>query len=339
MPFKAVTCLLILVATVHSFVLESRLSRFEFTQPHMGTRFKIILYAPDSTAAKRASDEAFNRIAQLNQIMSDYLESSELMMLCRQAGGRPVKVSEDLFRILAKSQELAKQSKGAFDVTIGPVVRLWRRARRTGEMPDTRSLAEARDLIGYDKLRLDKKTRSARLDRHGMLLDLGGIAKGYAADEAIKILSRHGISSALVAAGGDIVVSDSPPGTRGWTIGIAPLKSPDGAPEYNLLLKNAAVSTSGDAEQYVEIGGVRYSHIVDPRTGLGVIGRSSATVVAESGTASDSLATAVNVLGPEEGLKLINSRRDAAALIIKDTDQGLRVFESKSWKLIPKVRR
>ena len=270
--------------------------------------------------------------------MSDYKETSELMQLCRQAGGPPVRVSEDLFAVLARAQELAERTDGAFDVTCGPVVRLWRRARRQGELPDAKRLAAARELVGYRKLRLDPQARTVQLTRPGMLLDLGGIAKGYAADEAQVVLKRHGITSALVAAGGDLVVSAPPPGRRDWTIGIAPLDAPDKPPTRFLLLRDAAVSTSGDAEQYVEIGGKRYSHILDPRTGWPVTGRSSVTVVAPKGITTDSLATAVSVLGPNDGLKLIDATAGAAALILVKTDRGEAVFASNRWKDVPQAK-
>jgi thiamine biosynthesis lipoprotein len=297
----------------------------------MGTRFTIILYAPDAGTATRASNAAFKRVEELDATMSDYRETSELMRLCRNSGGRWMKISNDLFSVLVESQILARLSEGAFDVTAGPIVRLWRRARRTGEMPDPRSLARAVELTGYDKLRLDAKTRSARLDKPGMLLDLGGIAKGYAADEAMAVLKRRGIRRAMVAAGGDIVVSRPPPGKSGWLIGIAPSGPIDQPPENYLLLCDRAVSTSGESEQHVEIGGVRYSHIVDPRTGIAVTGHSSVTVVAPTGKISDSLATAASVLGPERGLQLIDSTLGASAIISRATQDGVRIFESKRW--------
>lgn len=289
----------------------------------MGTMFRIVLYAPDADTAGAAADAAFERVAQLDQVLSDYRDSSELMLLCRQAGGPAIEVSDDLFRVLSAAQEVAARSGGAFDVTAGPLVRLWRRARRTGEMPDSQRLAEALALTGYEKLHLDEKTRFVRLDRPRMLLDLGGIAKGFAAEEAMAVLRRHGIRSALVAGGGDIVVSDPPPGRDGWRIAIA------GAPSRNFSLRNAAVSTSGDAEQHVQIKGVRYSHIVDPRTGLGVVGHSSVTVVAPNGTLADALATAAGVLGPERGLELVDSFEGAAALF-----QSRRSLASKRWNAI-----
>jgi thiamine biosynthesis lipoprotein len=314
-------------AASSAFASDAALGRFEFSQPHMGTWFKIIVYAPDAAAASRASDAAFQRIAGLDDTMTDYNPRSELMSLCQQAGGRPVPLSEDLFQVLAASQALSERTHGAFDITVGPVVRLWRRARRQHELPLPDELARARELVGQAKLRLDPRARTAQLLQQGMLLDLGGIAKGYAADQALVVLSKHGVTSALVTAGGDIAVSAPPPGQQAWRIGIAPLESPEKPPTRFLLLQHAAVSTSGDAEQHVEIGGKRYSHIVDPRTGVGVVGQSSVTIVAPNATTSDALATAVSVLGPECGLELVRSTPGTAVFIMQATDQGPRTFQ------------
>jgi thiamine biosynthesis lipoprotein len=315
-----------------------RFTRFEFSQTHMGTQFTIIVYAPDVRTATRASNAAFKRVEGLDATMSDYRATSELMRLCRESQGQWVSVSGDLFRVLAKSQELARLTAGAFDVTVGPLVRLWRRARRTGEMPDPQSLAGAIELTGYSKLELDEKTHRVRLDKPGMLLDLGGIAKGYAADEAMLALKREGINRALVAAGGDIVVSRPPPGKPGWLIGIAPLEPSDTPPKDYLLLYDAAISTSGEREQHVEIDGVLYSHIIDPRTGLAVTGHSSVTVVARTGTVSDSIATAASVLGPKRGLELINSTAGASGIFIQSTREGPQSFKSKRWDQVSKKR-
>src|SRR5213595_3300423 len=245
-----VTACFLVTAFASGFAGESRLMRFEFSQACMGTPFRIVLYAPDAGTARTASDVAFRRIAELDNAMSDYKPTSELMQLCARAGGPPVTVSEDLFRVLAAAQDLAGRSDGAFDVTVGPVVRLWRRARRRHELPDANRLAKALELVGYQKLGLDPKARTAQLMKPGMLLDLGGIAKGYAADEALATLKRYGIESALVAGGGDIAVGSAPPGKAGWRIAIASPEPPGIAnPKskiQNLLLRDAAVSTSGD---------------------------------------------------------------------------------------------
>lgn len=320
-----------LLAGGQGHAADPELARFTYTEPHMGTRFKIILYAPDEAAANRAAKAAFERIATLDSIMSDYRPTSELMQLCKKAGGDPVRVSEDLWHVLGRSQEISRDSDGAFDVTVGPIVRLWRQARKTKQLPDAKELAKALELVGYDKVKLDEKARTVQLLKPGMQLDLGGIAKGYAADAALAVLKKQGIDRALVAAGGDIAVSAPPPGTEGWTVGIAPLEDPDSKPARFLLLRDAAVSTSGDAEQFVEIDGKRYSHIVDPKTGLGLIGRSSVTVVAPHCMTSDGLDTAVSVMGPERGLKLIEKTDGVSAYIVRKTEKGEEVFTSKRF--------
>ncbi|MCS6852317.1 MAG: FAD:protein FMN transferase [Gemmataceae bacterium] len=324
LPLVGVVAMHFLSGSAAGQAAEPALERHTFAEPHMGTRFKIILYAPDQATAQQAARAAFARVAELDRIMSDYDAASELMQLCRKAGGPPVRVSEDLFRVLLRAQEMSRRSDGAFDVTIGPVVKLWRRSRKTLRLPEPTALRQALELVGHQRLRLDESTRSVQLLQPGMQLDLGGIAKGYAADAAQQVLRKHGIHRALVAAGGDIVVSGPPPeAPRGWTIGITPLDDdPTTPPKRYLTLQNAAVSTSGDAEQYVEIECRRYSHIVDPRTGIGLVGRVSATVVARDGTTADSLATALVVLGPDKGMPVIDATEGAAALFIRKTEAG-----------------
>ncbi|HKP10720.1 MAG TPA: FAD:protein FMN transferase [Blastocatellia bacterium] len=313
------------------------LARYEFAEAHMGTQFRIVLYAQDDETARHASAHAFDRIARLDATMSDYRETSELMTACKRAAREWVTVSGDLFRVLAASQRFARRSAGAFDITVGPVVQLWRRARRRGELPDAEKLAAARRLVGYARLRLDARRRAMRLNRAGMRLDLGGIAKGYAADAALAVLKQHGVTSALVAAGGDIVVGDAPPGSRGWTVAVRSITATDEASMIHLRLANAAVSTSGDAEQFVEINGTRYSHIIDPRTGQPLTGRRSVTVVARDGTTSDALATAASVLTPSRALRLIDRTASAAAHIEQMSSDRVTTSDSKRWASIPRA--
>jgi thiamine biosynthesis lipoprotein len=307
------------------------LRRYTFTEVHMGTQFRIVLYAADEATAKLAAKAAFARAAQLDAIMSDYKPASELMRLCKKAGGPPVPVSEDLFAILYRSQEASRRTKGAFDVTVGPLVRLWRRARRTRQLPDPKELERALKLVGYDKIRLDPERRTVQLLLAGMLLDLGGIAKGYAVEEMLAVLRRYGITRALVQASGDIAVADPPPGKSGWKIGLAPLRDPQAEPEHYLLLRHAAVSTAGDAEQHVEIGCKRYSHIINPHTGMPVIGRSSVSVIAPDGTTTDGLDTGLSVLGPKASLPLIEQTDAAACIFVREGKSGAETFISKRF--------
>ncbi|GAC1335628.1 MAG: FAD:protein FMN transferase [Isosphaeraceae bacterium] len=305
----------------------------------MGSEFKILLYTLDADSARLASRAAFDRIGRLDKVLSDYEPDSELSRLGDASGGPAVETSEDLFDLLRRSQEISDRTEGAFDITVGPVVRLWRRSRRTGKMPDADLLAAARSRVGYKKMSLEAKTRSVRLAVRGMKLDPGGIAKGHAAHEAIRVLKRRGIDRALVAADGDIVVSGAPPNDpEGWTIAVGPVASRDARPVRALKLRDAAISTSGDLERFVEIDGKRYSHIVDPRSGLGIVRRGSVTVIADDGASADALCTACFVLGPDRALPLIESTPKTAAFFALVTDSGLRLVESRRFKGYPVVR-
>lgn len=321
------------------------MQRFEYSEVAMGVRARIVLYAPDQATAEKAARAAYDRIAVLEDAMSDYRPTSELMRLCAQAGGDPVPVSPELLFILTKSREFARRSDGAFDPTIGPVVRLWRTARKSGVLPTQEQIVAARKLVGWTKMRIDPRASTIQLLVPHMQLDLGGIAKGYACDEAQRALKGQGITSALVEMGGDIVVSAPPPGTKGWKIAVAnapgssklqvpssnaqarsskvqvpspnsrtpasgvpaSLATSNGQPATTLVLSHCAVSSSGDTEQFVEIGGVRYSHIVDPKTGLGLTDRVAVTVIAPDGATSDGLSTAISVLGARRGKTLANT--------------------------------
>ena len=328
----AIVC--IVVATALRGATVEPLMRYEYAQAHMGTEVRLVLYAAARAAADEAAGAAFARIAALDQALSDYRESSELTQLSRQAGNGPVAVSDDLFRPIRAAQEIAERSDGAFDVTVGPLSVLWRHARRQGQLPDAADLAAARALVGHDKLAIDDRRQTVTLTTKGMQLDLGGIAKGFAADQAAAVLRRRGIERALVAAGGDIVVGDAPPGREGWRIAVASIEGADRPPAGFITLRNAAVSTSGDTEQFAVIGGVRRSHIIDPRTGLALSGRSSVTIVAPIGTTADALATAVSVMGGVDGMRLVEATSGVAAFVVEQTENGVRALESRRWRAL-----
>src|SRR5437763_47499 len=278
--------------------------RRQYVELHMGMALRIVVYAPDDATARRAARAAYARVAELEDVMSDYRPASEVRRLAAQAG-ETVRVSDDLFVVLARALDLWRRSEGAFDVTVGPFVELWRTARRTGRLPPRAALDSAARRVGSDKVHLDSAARTVRLDVPGMRLDLGGIAKGYILDRALDALRAQGVARALLEAGGDIVLGEAPPrGRRGWRIAIA---------AGDTVLHNCAVSTSGDTEQFVIIGGVRYSHVLGPRPGIGLPGRRGATVVAPDGVTADGLATALTVLDDERGARLLHSFPQAAA--------------------------
>ncbi len=311
------------------------IERFEFTQVEMAVPIKIVLYTTDEKIASEAARAAFDRFRELNAILSNYNPQSELRRLCgSSSGGKAVRVSDDLWRVLSNAQKLAERSDGAFDVTVGPVIRLWRSARHTKELPSSRSLASARAKVGYRLMRLHPDRQAVELLRPKMRLDLGGIAKGYAVDEAMKVLRKRGMKRIMIDAGGNLGLGDPPPERTGWRIGVAP---PDVGkpPRQYLLLSNRSVSTSGDLWQHVVIGGVRYSHLIDPRDCLALTGRMSVTVVGPNGMSADGLSSAVAVLGPEKGLRLIENTPGTAALIVRVVDGKEQVFQSRRWKELP----
>ncbi len=308
------------------------LNRFEFTQTEMAVPIRIVLYAADDTTAAAAARAAFSRFHELNASMSDYDPQSELRRLCDASSeGKPVRVSDDLWRVLVRALDLSKRSDGAFDVTVGPVVHLWRNARRTKELPSPKSIRAALSRVGYRWVRLHPRQQAVELLRPKMRLDLGGIAKGYAVDQALSAIRKRGITRVMVEAGGNIGLGDPPPDRPGWRIGIAPPDAHSPARQY-LSLSRVAISTSGDLWQYAVIGGVRYSHLIDPRSGMALTDHGSVTVVGRDGLSSDGLSSAVAVLGPEKGLKLVEDTPGAAAFIVRVVGGQARTYPSRRWK-------
>ncbi len=279
------------------------LRRFEYTQVHMGGAARIVLFCGDRRLAESAARAAFGRIAEIEQVCSDYRRDSEVVRLCDRAGEGWIAISRDLYRVLEVGQRIAQASNGAFDITLGPLVALWRRMRQTGQMATEADLAAAKSLKGWQKLRL--RPGFAMLETPGMRIDLGGIAKGFACDEALMALRRHGFDRAMIEMGGDLRFGCAPPFEPGWKVRAGSGRS--------LRMDSCGLSTSGDSEQFVEIGGQRFAHILDPRTGLGLSRPVQATVEALSGLFSDPIATAVCVLGKSRGASL--ARRFSAKMI------------------------
>ncbi len=277
-------------------------TRFEFTHPQMGTMFRVVVYASDSLSAKNATQKAFVRLDELNLILSDYREDSEVNTLCRTAGNEKyIKVSPDLWNILHKSVKAAKLSDNYFDVTIGPLTQLWRRMKRQKQLPTPTQISEAKTKIGIDKILFKPEHQSIMLKTKGMRLDFGGIGKGFAEDEMMEILKQNGIKSALIEAGGNIVVSNSPTDSpQGWEVIINKKK---------YFLKNCGISTSGDAYQFVEIDGKKYAHILDPKTGIGFAEPHQISIIAKDGTTSDWISTALYLMPKEKGNQLARKLR------------------------------
>lgn len=306
----------------------------------MGVPWTITVHAAAEKAGREAIAAAFAEVGRLERILSDYDPASELCRLSAAAPTtEPREVGPDLWRVLERAVAIRDASGGAFDPTVGPLTTLWRQARRSGRLPIESRLAAARAAVGPDTLLLEPAGRRVTLARPGMRLDLGGIGMGYAADRALEVLGRHGIAAAMIDASGDVLVSGPPPGTAGWRIAVAPLAGAGGADRGDaareIVLAHAAVTTSGDAFQAVEIDGRRYSHIVDPRTGIGVAGPAAVTVVARDCTTADAAATAASVLGPDRAADFLAALGGCAARFVWKEGEVVRTAAVGPWPAQP----
>ena len=297
---------------------------FVATRPAMGILFTVRAYGRSEAHVKAAARAALDRVEDLNRLLSDYDPDSELMRLCAKGHNKWHPVSKDLFDVLRRAKEIAAKTNGAFDPTIGPAVQLWRKTRKTLELPRTQVLAEAMERMGHDLFELQDGGRRVRFLKPGMRLDLGGIAKGYAVDEALRIMRDHNCSQALVDGGGDLALGDAPPKKPGWVIAV---EEPEPGRPLQLLLPplaNCGVATSGDMYQRIVIGERSYSHILDPATGLGLQQSHQATVVAKSAMDADAWASALCVLGWNDGRPLLPTNPGFSARV-RDSDGTVRL--------------
>jgi thiamine biosynthesis lipoprotein len=307
--------------------------KFVFEKAEMGLPFRVSVFAKNEAAAKEAADAAFAKVEELNAIFSDYEDDSELSKLSRTSGtGAKVPVSDPLWTVLARAQQLAEQSGGAFDVTCGPLTSVWRRARRKFELPAPDLVQEMRARCGWQKLKLDPAAHTAELLAPQMRLDLGSLAKGYAVDAALRVLRDKGHPIALVAGGGDMAAGDPPPGRKGWRIEVAPLDAEGGAakpPGVVIEIAHCGIATSGDTYQRLEIGGKRYSHILDMRTGQPLIDHALVTVVGPD-CFTASLSTCLCVLGPADGAKLAEKWK-VVARWQRQPGASVEITETPGW--------
>jgi thiamine biosynthesis lipoprotein len=316
-----------LIVTLYIFGTKRRVEADSGYRMVMGTFAHLKAIAKDPQTARKCVETAFAEIQKVDDLMSDYKSDSEISRVNRDAFGRAVKVSESTFEVLQKSTEFSRLSGGAFDITIGPLVELWRSAAEANSVPDQAELEQVRSKVGYEKLYLDANEMTVRFAVDGMRLDLGGIAKGYAIDRAVEAMQTGGAVGGLVDVGGDIRCFGMPPeGKKTWRIG---LQDPAGSQESDqfltgaagrvlmvLKLKNAAVATSGGYRRFVLIGGKKYSHIMDRRTGESAENMSSVTIISKDALDADALATAVSVMGAEKGIALIQKIPQTEAILI-----------------------
>jgi thiamine biosynthesis lipoprotein len=289
----------------------------------MGVPVRIRLYSPAHDRSAAAAAAAFARVAELDRMMNDYRPDSEL----RRLGEVSTAVSPDLFDVLARACEIAEATDGAFDPTVGPLVALWRDARQSGRIPDQSARASVARQVGWRLIHLDRARRAVRLSRPGMRLDLGGIAKGYILQQGLAAMAPHGVTRALLEAGGDIVAGDAPPDRDGWRIDVEGADARFAARAAKLT--NAALATSGPTAQFVEIAGVRYSHVVDPRTGIGLTNHVIAHVIAADAATADALATALTVADPRARAEIL-ARFPQIRASVHSRDWGVSVGSRES---------
>lgn len=327
---RAALLLLLLLAVARGEDLQ----KFVFEKPEMGVPFRVSLYAPNAEKAKAAADAAFAKVEQLNTIFSDYEDDSELSKLSRTSGsGAKVPLSDPLWTVLDRAQQIAEQSSGAFDVTCGPLTSVWRRARRKLELPAPSLVAEMRARCGWKKLQLDPATHTAELLTPQMRLDLGSLAKGYAVDAALRTVREQGCPVALVAGSGDMAAGDPPPGRKGWRIEIVPLDAEGGAPSPPSVvveLAHAGIATSGDFFQRLEFNGKRYSHILDMRTAQPLTDHALVSVIGPD-CFTASLSTTLCILGPEAGAQLA-SKWNVAARWQRQPAGAVEITTTPGWE-------
>ena len=312
------------------FTVSAQLKRFEFSENKMGSSFNIIFYHNDSTEALTIAKECFSIVDSLNSIFSDYSSESEVGKLALQKNLTDVKVSDELFSMIVRSKDIWERSGKTFDITIGNLSQLWRKAKNENSFPSESEIKVAKDLTGFENLIINARSKTISFKKHGIRLDFGGIVPGYAAQRVIDFLKNKDINIALADASGDIVIGDAPPGKDGWTIGINLPENENEIWDKKLELKNFAVSTSGDVYRYTIHNGIKYSHIIDPGTGYGATSQRNVTVITKYGADADWLATACSILPLKKAMAL--AKKEHAAILIATMDgEKIITYKSKTF--------
>ena len=307
-------------------LLQAQTRKFSYSEMKMGSAFNLIIVSADSNKANHLARKSYELVDSLNHIFSNYDSSSELSKINASAGLLPYKMSTAMLDLVQKSQYAYIQSKGAYDISIGPLSSLWRNARKAKLFPEASTVLATKKLVGLNQVKINKRLGTIFLPNANMHLDFGGIAKGYIAQWVINFLKANGIQQALVDAGGDIVMSGAPLNQQGWLIGVNLPETTDQLLNKKLQLSNCSVATSGDVYQFIEYKGVKYSHIINPLTGYGVTNLRNVTIVAKTGATADWLATACSILPIKEAKQLAISHQ--AALLITTLKNGKLVFEA-----------
>ena len=293
----------------------------------MGNRFEISVVGDDAGWADRRIDLAVAEISRIETLLTTFNDNSQTNRINAHAGVAPVKVDEEVYRLIARSLKISELTQGAFDITYGSIdKRLWNFDVNMKALPDPDTAKRSVRLINYRNVLLDEENTTVFLKEKGMRIGFGGIGKGYAADQAKSVLQNAGVSSGIVNAAGDLVSWGVQPNGQPWTIAIA---DPDRAdtPFSTLNISNMAIATSGNYAKYAIINGKKYAHTIDPKTGLPVSGIKSVSIICPSAEFADAMATPVTVMGVRVGLDMINQLQHIACVIVDDQN---RLFTSKN---------
>jgi thiamine biosynthesis lipoprotein len=283
---------------------------------HMGTLVSITTVAPSQEIAQASIEAGFREIKRLEQLFSTWIPTSELSQVNAAAGREPVVVGPETLELVSRSLEMARLTEGGFNIAVGPAVEAWSVTERE-RIPTREELQALRLLVDWTMINIDSQASTIFLPKPGMRIDVGGIGKGYAADRAVDVMRKMGAMGGVVALSGDIKTFGDLPGMQGFPVGIRHPRQ-EGALIATVDLKNEAISTAGDYERYFEREGVRYHHILDPKSLQPARQCQSVTVIAAEGTVADGLDTGIFVLGPEKGMALVEQLPDVEAIIIDD---------------------
>lgn len=311
--------------------------RYQSARPMMGTLVEITVCAGDEASAFDLLNQAFSEFERIEQLMSTRIETSEVARINREGFPGPIVIDREVFDLIKRSIEIDRETSGAFDITVGPLLKLWPLYRAEKILPNDDQIHQALERTGTELMMLDPEKSTLMFKQPGMAIDLGGIAKGYAIDRTIALLRQAGVTSALVNAGGDLYALGRKPDGKPWRVGVRHPRRPEELIAV-LDVHDVAIMTSGDYERFFLKDGKRYSHIIDPRTGFTSRGTASVTIAAPNATRADALATGVLVLGPAAGLELVNRLPDVEGAILSEgTKHRLNLTVSNGFRNIFRV--
>ena len=296
----------------------------------MGTMLEFRLYCNDKEICDKAILKAYSEVKRLDDIFSNYKTESTLSRVNSFAGDGRISVPQEFIELTRRAIFFSGLTGGAFDITVGKAVEIWRQSEEKSLLPNRVELERAQDCIGFEKIKLYPREKQIELKSPCLSLDFGGIGKGYALDRAVRILRLYGVNRGIVNFGGNIYAMQPPPGAYGWDVGI---RHPRDEDEVLTLLKveDVAVSTSGDYERYFEVNGRRFSHIIDPKDGLPVESVPSVTVIAKDATDADALSTALSVMKRDKAIKFIEGLKDVGVMIVREEKGKLSIYKNPSF--------